>query len=170
VFWVEDGVPLKARIDYQKPRALLDYKSIANQRERPIDVAIRLAIAEYRLDIQARHYCDAYGALYELAAQGRIFGKCPLREDWHTRIVAPDELTWIWIFQQSDGSAVCKGRELAPSSPVLHKATREIALAKQLYRDCLQRFGTERWTDSEPVRQFSEDELVGWMCEGVEVL
>jgi hypothetical protein len=54
VFWEEDGVPLKARLDYLKPRCIIDLKGFANQRERPVDVAIRLAIAEYRYDIQAR--------------------------------------------------------------------------------------------------------------------
>ena len=60
----------------------------------------------------------------------------------------------------ADGAAVSKGRELSPLSPVLNKATREIALAKAAYRDCLKRFGTDRWTDCEPVREFTEDELV----------
>jgi PDDEXK-like domain of unknown function (DUF3799) len=50
VFWVEDGIPLKARLDYLKPRTLVDLKRCANQRERPVDLAIRPTIADYRLD------------------------------------------------------------------------------------------------------------------------
>jgi hypothetical protein len=87
VFWEEDGVRLKARFDYLKPRTVVDLKGFANQRERPADVAIRLAIAEYRYDVQASHYLDAYSALFELAALGRIFGNCPLNRGWHKRIV-----------------------------------------------------------------------------------
>jgi hypothetical protein len=60
VFWVEDGAPLKARFDYLKPRTIVDLKRFRNLRERPVDVAIRLAIAEYRYDVQAPHYCDGY--------------------------------------------------------------------------------------------------------------
>jgi hypothetical protein len=78
VFWEKDGIPLKARFDYLKPRTIVDLKRFSNQRERPVDIAIRLAIAEYRYDVQARHYCDAYEALYGLAAAGRVFGDCPL--------------------------------------------------------------------------------------------
>jgi hypothetical protein len=170
VFWEEDGVPLKARLDYLKPRCVIDLKGIANQRERPVDVAIRLAIAEYRYDIQARHYCDAYQALHTLAAQGRIFGDCPLNKGWHKRIVPPVDLRWTWIFHQTDGTLISKGRELSPLSPVLNKATREIAQAKASYRACLKLFGTDPWADREPVREFTEDELVSWLLEGAEVL
>lgn len=170
VFWEEDGVPLKARLDYLKPRCIIDLKGFSNQRERPVDVAIRLAIAEYRYDIQARHYCDAYAALYSLAAQGCIFGDCPLNKGWHRRIVEPAHMRWTWVFHQTDGAPVSKGRELSPSSPVLNKAAREIAQAKASYRACVTQFGTNPWADLEPVREFSEDELVSWLVEGTEVL
>jgi hypothetical protein len=34
----------------------------------------------------------------------------------------------------------------------------------------LKQFGADPWTDREPVREFTEDELVAWMMEGTEVL
>jgi hypothetical protein len=170
VFWVEEGVPLKARFDYLKPRTVVDLKGLANQRERPIDVAIRLAIAEYRYDVQAAHYLNAYTALHSLADRGRVFGNCPLRKDWHRRIVVSSDVRWTWIFHQTDGAPVSKGRELSPASPVLNRATREVAGAKAAYRACRKQFGSDPWTDREPVREFTEDELVAWMVEGVEVL
>ena len=118
----------------------------------------------------AAHYCDAYQALHTLAAQGRIFGNCPLNKGWHKRIVAPSDLRWTWIFHQTDGTPISKGRELSPLSPVLNKATREIAQAKTSYRAYLKQFGTDPWVDREPVREFTEDELVSWLLEGAEVL
>jgi hypothetical protein len=163
VFWEEGGIPLKARFDYLKPRTVVDLKRFSNQRERPVDVAIRLAIAEYRYDVQARHCCDGYAALYELAAQGRIFGDCPLNKGWHERIVAPPDLRWTWVFHLADGAPVSKGRDLSPHSPVLIKAARDVAQAKASYRECLERFGTEPWVDEEPVREFTEGELASWL-------
>ena len=133
-------------------------------------MAIRLAIAEYRYDVQAAHYLGAYQALHSLAAEGRIFGDCPLHKGWHKRIVAPAEVRWTWIFHQVDGAPVSKGRELSRSSPVLNKATREVVQAKATYRACLKQFGSDPWIDREPVREFTEDELVAWMVEGTEVL
>jgi hypothetical protein len=170
VFWVEDDVPLKARFDYLKPRTIVDLKRFSNQRERPVDVAIRLAIAEYRYDVQARHYCDAYAALYGLAGSGRVFGECGLPVGWPKLIVPPADLRWTWIFHQTDGAPVSKGRDLSPLSPVLNKATREIALAKSAYRQCVDQFGTDPWIDCEPVREFAEGELPGWLREEPEVL
>jgi hypothetical protein len=161
---------LKARFDYLKPRAIIDLKSFTNQRERPVDVAIRAAIAEYRYDLQARHYCDGYAALCRLARSGRVFGRCPLSAKWQRHMVVPDELRWTWIFHQTDGAPVSKGRDISPLSPVLNKAAREIALAKAAFRDCLARFGPDPWTDREPVRELTEADVVPWMREGVEVL
>jgi hypothetical protein len=163
VFWEENDVPLKARFDYLKPRTIVDLKRFSNQRERPVDIAIRLAIAEYRYDVQARHYCDAYEALHHLAASGRIFGDCPLSKGWHERIVAPPDLRWTWVFHLADGAPVTKGRDLSPLSPVLNRAGLDVATAKARYRECLERFGTGPWIDCEPVREFAEGELAGWM-------
>jgi PDDEXK-like domain of unknown function (DUF3799) len=60
VFWIdEDGIPCKARHDYVKPRTLVNLKKFANIRQRPVDLAIHLAIAEYRYDLQAAHYLDS---------------------------------------------------------------------------------------------------------------
>jgi hypothetical protein len=53
---------------------------------------------------------------------------------------------------------------------VLNRATREIALAKSTFRDCLDQFGTDPWTDREPVRELTEADMVPWMREGVEAL
>jgi len=41
--------PCKARYDYMKRRAILNLKTFANQRQRPVDLAIHLAIAELSL-------------------------------------------------------------------------------------------------------------------------
>jgi PDDEXK-like domain of unknown function (DUF3799)/SAP domain len=61
VFWVDEyGIPCKCRLDWLKPRTIVDIKKCANVRERPFDIAVMLAIAEYRYDISARHYLDGY--------------------------------------------------------------------------------------------------------------
>ena len=136
VFWVEDGMPLKARFDYLKPKTIVDLKRFANQRERPVDLAILLAIAEYRYDVQCRHYLSAYWHLWMAAQDGAVFGDCPLPKTWPDQIAIPEDIAFTWVFQGAD-APVSKGRSLTADSPALNKATREIALAKRLYRDCL---------------------------------
>jgi hypothetical protein len=113
VFWVEDGIPFKARLDYLKPRTLLDLKRCANQRERPVDLAIRLAIADYRLDVQARHYLDSYRHLFAAAREGCVFGERPLPKGWERQIVEPDAVSWTWVFTLGD--AIPTGFDTQPT-------------------------------------------------------
>src|SRR5262245_22880549 len=90
VFWVdEQGIACKCRLDWLKPRTIVDIKKCANARERPFDVAVLLAIAEYRYDVSARHYLDGFRYLYQFAAEGRVFGDCPLTSWWTAWIAAP---------------------------------------------------------------------------------
>lgn len=169
VFWVDDdGVPCKARHDYVKPRTLVNLKKFANQRQRPVDLAIHLAIAEYRYDLQAKHYLDSYPHLVAAAREGRVFGDCPLPDGWHRQIAAPEAIVYSWVFHQMDGPPVTVGRQITAQSPTLNKAVREIAMAKRTYRDCLARYGTERWVADEPIVDLTETDLPPWMREDVE--
>jgi hypothetical protein len=168
VFWDEGGIPLKARIDYWKPRTFLDLKRCANQRERPVDLAIRLAIAEYRLDVQARHYLDSYRHLFTAAHEGRVFGECPLPKGWQRQIVEPDAISWTWVFTVGDGVPITLGRTLRADAPALNKATREIAFAKRRYLECRQRFRDGMWISDEPIVELLDTDLPIWMRENVE--
>ena len=139
VFWVdENGLPCKCRYDYLKPRSIVNLKKFANARQRPVDVAIHLAIAEYRYDLQAKHYLDAFPHLVAAAGEGRVFGNCPLPTGWEGQLAEPAAITYSWIFHQMDGPAVTVGRQITPQSPALNRATREIAKAKALYHQCLE--------------------------------
>jgi len=142
-----------------KPRTIVDLKKCANTRERPFDVAVLLAIVEYRYDISARHYLDGFQYLCRFAAERRVFGDCPLRPDWHARIAAPDAMRWTWVFRQTEGAPVTKGLELLAGSSALHRAAREIVEAKQTYLSCLQMFGFGNW-DAETVEMKREHEPV----------
>jgi hypothetical protein len=169
VFWVDDyGIPCKARLDWLKPRTIVDLKKCANARERPFDVAVMLAIAEYRYDISARHYLDGYGYLYQFAAEGRVFGDCPLKPGWHQRIMPPEDMRWTWVFHQTEGAPVTKGLELLPRSSALSRAAREIVQAKELYRACLERFGTDQWVSDAPITALEDSDLPTWLRVDVE--
>ena len=169
VFWVDDyGIPCKARLDWLKPRTIVDLKKCANARERPFDTAVMLAIAEYRYDISARHYLDGYRYLYQFAAEGRVFGHCPLKPSWHTRIMPPDEMRFTFVFHQTEGAPVTKGLELLPSSSALNRAAREIVQAKQTYLTCLEKYGTGQWVSDAPIETLDDTDLPVWMREDVE--
>jgi hypothetical protein len=169
VFWIDEhGIPCKCRLDWLKPRTIVDIKKCANIRERPFDLAVLLAIAEYRYDVSARHYLDGYCYLYQFAAEGRIFGDCPLKPGWHARILPPDEMRWTWVFHATEGAPVTKGLELLTSSPALNRAAREIVQAKETYLACLQKFGTEQWVSDAPIAPLNDTDLPAWMREDAE--
>jgi hypothetical protein len=171
VFWVDDyGIPCKARLDWLKPRTIVDLKKCANARERPFDVAVMLAIAEYRYDISARHYLDGYAYLYQFAAEGRVFGDCPLKPGWHQRIMPPENMRWTWVFHQTEGVPVTKGLELLPGSSALHRAAREIVQAKQSYCACLERFGAAQWVSDAPITALEDRNLPSWLREEMDAL
>jgi PDDEXK-like domain of unknown function (DUF3799) len=171
VFWVdEDGVPCKCRYDYLKPRTIVNLKKFANSRGRPVDLAICLAIAEYRYDLQARHYLDGYPHLFAAARDGRIFGDCPLLRGWERSIVAPADVIYTWVFHQMDGPPITVGRQIGVESPTLTKAAREIVQAKRVYRASMAKYGTAMWVADEPIVELAETDLPVWMREGVEVL
>jgi hypothetical protein len=169
VFWVdEQGIPCRCRYDVIKPRTLVDLKGCANARERPFHVAVMQAIAAYRYDVQAKHYLDGYRYLYRFAAEGRVFGDCPLKPGWHQRIMPPEEMRFTFVFHQTEGAPVTKGLELLPSSSALRRAAREIVQAKQTYRACLDKFGTEQWVSDAPIATLDDTDLPVWMREDVE--
>jgi PDDEXK-like domain of unknown function (DUF3799) len=170
VFWVdEQGIPCKCRLDWLKPRTIVDIKKCANIRERPFDLAVLLAIAEYRYDVSARHYLDGYRYLYKFAAEGRVFGDCPLKPGWHQRIAPPDEMRWTWVFHATEGAPITKDLELLPGSPALNRAAREIVRAKQTYVGCLEKYGDRQWISDAPIATLDDTDLPVWMREDVEV-
>ena len=169
VFWIdENGLPCKARHDFVKPRTLVNLKKFANARQRPVDVAIHNAIAEYRYDLQAKHYLDSYPHLYAAAHEGRVFGECPLPKGWESQLVDPAAIVYCWIFHQMDEPPITVGRQITPQSPALTKATREIAKAKALYSQCLEKYGTDMWVADEPIADLEATDLPMWMREEVE--
>jgi hypothetical protein len=171
LFWRdENDLPCKCRVDYLKPRTIVDLKKCANARARPFDVAARLAIAEYRYDLHAAHYLDGYRYLHGFAAEGRVFGKCPVKRGWEQRLAPPAEMKFTWVFHQCPGAPVTHGIEVPPGANVLNRAVREIAKAKRTYRDCRERFGTNQWIADGPIVELGERDLPAWLREDVEVL
>ena len=111
---------------------------------------------------------EMVGEKTHFAAEGRVFGDCPLKPGWHLRIATPDEMRWTWVFHQTEGPPVTKGLELLPGSSALHRAAREIVQAKQTYLTCLEKFGTAQWFSDAPIETIDDTDLPLWMREDVE--
>lgn len=169
VFWVDErGVPCKCRIDFLKPRMMVDLKKCDNTRGRPFDFAIRRAIVDYRYDVQVAHYFQGYRALYDFAHAGQFFGDA--YNNWHKLIAPPPNMDFTFVFRSTQGAPICKGLRMRRDSAALNRATREIAQAKATYIDCLNRFGTDPWVSNTPIEDLTDADLPVWMREETEAL
>jgi hypothetical protein len=167
-FCPKTGVPMKARVDYLKVKALVDLKTIANQRDRSIENAIRFEIASYHYNIQPCVYREADETIRALI---RAHGKSVVHvaEDYP---YPADEVTawalkwashkgdveWLWVFQQKGDAPITRG-VFYPLAGLTNLVTQDIvASAKRKFRQCSEAFGTDPWLDvKEPYLIADED-------------
>lgn len=159
IFWTTlEGVPCKARIDYLKPRALIDLKSIRNMRETEFVDACRRRIADYRYDIQAAHYMEARAVMPGLPVFGYAGDAA-----WLERVMTAPEYAFTIIFFQGDDAPISWGCSLSPKNPILEIARRSISAARWRYSQYLEQFGTgNAWVLSEPLAELSLEEMPKW--------
>lgn len=177
------GVPMKARVDYLKIKAMVDLKSIANQRQRSMDTAVRFEIAHWHYNVQpvvyfegarevrklireqgaaAIHSCDiaevdtARGPELTIEDQEAHYQRVQWALKWaqHSK---PDE--WLWIFQQKGEAPITRGVWF-PRSGVTDMVTQDIVLsAKRRFREASETFGTAPWLDVKPFYTIADEEI-----------
>lgn len=174
VFWVEDGVPMKARLDYVRlgkgadgaPVGLItDLKSFANILDKPPEQAVINAIASTRLDIQAAAYLQGVAKIPEMFAAGQVYGADGINAEWlQTLCTMPIERwVWNWVFYQKE-APVSMLRSTRPGSPMITGATMNVQSAQQAYRDNMVAYGTSwKFFDPLPDPEVSETDLPRWM-------
>lgn len=173
VFWERDGVPLKCRIDYLRlgrwhDKRLLalstDLKSFANQRGLPPERAVALAIAEYRLDMQAAHNTEGAAQIAGFLAAGQMFGAEAVNPKWLAALasVSPDDHVWHWAFFQKD-APVTLLRQAAPA--LIARGRKDVEAALQAYRDNMAAFGTSwRYVDPMADQQIDVSDMPAWLA------
>lgn len=173
VFWERDGVPLKCRIDYLRfgrdaDRRLLalntDLKSFANQRGVAPERAVALAVAEYRLDMQAAHNTDGAGQIGALIQGGAVYGAERINPQWLDALasVRPEDHLWHWAFFQKDAPVAL----LRPAGAALvARGRKDVDSALQSYRDMMARFGAA-WRHVDPMPDTSLDigDMPAWFA------
>ena len=127
VFWTDEhGIPCKARFDAITNEGVFDLKSFVNPLGKPLQKALMGAIVNYRYDIQAKMYCDAYKACFEAGIEG-FTNKSP---------------SFYTLFLQSDKglNMQCKVlSDLSDCSTINNayweQANEDISHAKKLFKD-----------------------------------
>lgn len=156
VFWTCPiiGVPCKARLDYLKPKAVVDLKTFANKNGYPIGRAIDRELGYNRYPIQAAWYYDAADQIAGLLKEGLWYGDATA--GFIAALAAGHEKTFLYVFQQKGVAPIAKGRTFPRSLTNCLLAQAQCEAAKQTYRTCSETFGTDPWLVPEPITAFDD--------------
>lgn len=167
------GVPMKARVDYLKLRAMVDLKSFANE-HRSAEEAVRRAIAAYKYNFQPSVYFEgaqAVKALIRANNGGCVYGNYegadgvldPKLADWAFKWAqqesAPD---WFWLFQQKGVAPVTRLVRYDGGLSTRIATDQLVRQAKARFRECCETFGTDPWLDLAPAYELTDDDVPDW--------
>lgn len=165
VFWTRpDGVRCKVRLDALKLRGIGDIKTIANERERDMEVACKLDIHTYRYDIPAEHYSEGRCQMAAMLAAGKVFvGEEPMTKDdkgadqilsFLARCVAQKEFGFQLVFIPKKGAPDAWSCTLTRGNPIMTGARQDIETAISYFRMALEKYGIEhRWIPNREVTE-----------------
>jgi len=173
IFWTrKDGVRCKARHDKLKLRGIGDIKTIANERERPLDEACYLDFSTYRYDIPAAHYIEGRRQMAALFGAGKIYdgnGQVIGAEGEGTdadkllsfiaHCVREKNFGFQLVFIPKKGAPDAWSTVLSPGNPILDSAARDIELAIELYKEAKAKYGTSRWLPGHEVEELDVSRL-----------
>lgn len=157
------GVDCKARLDYLKPKAIVDLKTLANMQGKPLPVAVAREFGARRYFSQGAFYVEAATQVAGFINDGMVSGHCDslLLE----KLAAGHDKTLLMVFQVKGVAPVAIGRTLPAQSLTFQIAQTEIETLKQTYRTCLETYGTQPWVSPSVIEAFSDEEIPAWSFE-----
>lgn len=174
IFWVQEGVPCKCRIDYLKITASVDLKSFRSKdRLMELNRMILADIFKYRYDAQMAHYTDGRLAAKELFEQGKVFvgdydpnDPVPMArpsDEWLAKCLGNKEPGWVWVFYKADGAPIAKSYQARFNSASMASGRVVTRRALTNYQAMMERFGTGPWVNTDPPYEVDEEDLPKWL-------
>ena len=161
VFFEHLGVPMRARFDYLKPRAVVDLKSIRNHLRMPWPVAVANAIARHNYPVQAALYLAARAAAAKFIAEGRVYGEVP-PDQWLEAVAKEQNFCFVWVFYQAEGAPITKGVIFDEKCEEFLVANQKIINAVELYKKYISEFDTDLWIEASEIDHFSSLSMPMW--------
>ncbi len=164
----ETGVPMKARVDYLKLRAMVDLKSYANEHRSP-EEAVRRAIAAYKYQFQPSTYFEGAREVKALLQKDRLLFayndawdkvQCAAASKWLDKWLAEEtEPDWFWLFQQKGLAPITRlvRYDGGLSTRIITDET--IRQAKMRFKACSEQFGCDPWLDLAPAYDLTDDDV-----------
>lgn len=157
IFWTtEEGgqeVRCKARIDWLKPRALVDLKSAAIKRLAPFPLLCLRDIRKFGYLVQTDLYLEARSHVGRFVEEGRVvaLGEAP-EPAWLDALAEAEAYAFVFIFWASEGPELVWPTQLSPGNPELDDARASIVAARRNYVEYRQQFGLDTpWIKYEPL-------------------
>jgi hypothetical protein len=159
IFWncAETGIPMKARLDYLKVRAIVDLKTCGNPYDKPVDRAIAGAMATQKYHIQAVVYQEAIAAAKMLPVYGEPE---PAWLDAFRKAPPPE---FLFVFQLTGEAPVTRGFTFPAGLLTSEVGKVVVREAKEKFKACAEQFGSDPWLDLAPIRSFLDEEFPAFM-------
>lgn len=182
IFWTDElGIPMKARLDYLKPKTILDLKTFANIMQKEVLSAVANEVARNRYFIQPVVYTRglrAIKALYAKQGPAIIHGE-------GDRSILDAALTdererFHFVFVQTGGVPNVVVREFAEfetykglggtQNAAWWRGEAEFRRGVSLYKQCMEQFAPgEPWVADFGRKAFSDADFPVWMLNNPEV-
>lgn len=165
IFYEEDGLRRRARLDRVLPNITLDLKSIAGWRRGDFKQSLLREAVIRGYVLQAVDYNHARQHMRELHAKGLVFGGTPEQREMLAEICEATEWRWGWIYAKTTGAPQVKC--ITPPIPngQFDKAERQREQALTQYHYFKSFFTDEpgnMWFDPEIVWEPSEQDWPTW--------
>lgn len=183
IFWRDElGVPMKARMDYLKPKTILDLKTFANIMSKETLSAVANEVARNRYFIQPivyRRGLRAVKALYSEHGASVVRDATEVPEGLHQALTAEQE-RFHFIFVQTGGVPNVVIREFAEfetyaglsatQNGYWYRGEVEMRRGIELYRKCMAQFKEgEPWITDFGRTAFKDESFPIWMLNNPEV-
>lgn len=174
IFWVDEetGVPCKARVDYLKPRVIVDLKSFSNARNKPVDRAIADVVAAYGYHMQAVHYGWGLAAVQKALLSGEaVMPEKNYDARFMDALMMEPEHPFVFVFMESCAHPSLRIKrfdrlvEGSKTEETIYWQTgaKKVREAFALYAECMRYFGTDKpWADIHPMTSFDERDFPLW--------
>jgi hypothetical protein len=145
IFYELGGVPVKARLDYLKPRAIVDLKSTRNALGMPWETAVPNFLARGNYAVQGVAYMNARRMIGHFMREKKIFGDHDPK--WLKKVVSAFEFSFVFVVYAAEGAPLAMGVIFNEDEPEYEIATTKMLTAIELYREGFSKYGESRWVD-----------------------
>lgn len=163
IFWRDgaSGVPCKARLDYLKPRAIIDLKTFELRDIEP-NRAIARAVATYKYHVQACFYRWAADAIPGLLDDKKVSGQCDPK--FVRELHDAHEKTFMFVWQAKGIAPVVYGKVLGRGI-VMDLGDHAIGDALLKWKYAWAKFGTEPWLEYTEIETFQDSDFPSWIAD-----